>query len=99
MTCRFAAAIHSAEIQIGTPMNINRYVKWWLKPPVFLLCLGPLASLCWKIYDVQVRGGNSLGGDPDRNSDEHQPLRQVVAQAAGVPALPRPAGEPLLENL
>jgi methionine sulfoxide reductase heme-binding subunit len=30
-------------------MDINRYVKW-LKPPVFLLSLGPLAALAYKAY-------------------------------------------------
>lgn len=30
-------------------MNINRYVKW-LKPPVFLLSLGPFALLAYKAY-------------------------------------------------
>jgi sulfoxide reductase heme-binding subunit YedZ len=30
-------------------MDIARYVKW-LKPPVFLLCLWPAASLAWGVY-------------------------------------------------
>jgi methionine sulfoxide reductase heme-binding subunit len=29
-------------------MDISRHVKW-LKPPVFLLCLAPLASLLWRL--------------------------------------------------
>jgi sulfoxide reductase heme-binding subunit YedZ len=44
-------------------MQISGYVKW-MKPPVFLLCLGPLASLCWKAYDTTYRGGSSLGANP-----------------------------------
>lgn len=30
-------------------MDINRYVKW-LKPPVFLVSLGPIAALAYKAY-------------------------------------------------
>jgi len=51
-------------------MDLSRYVKW-LKPPVFLLCLGPLGSLLWKVYDAVYRGGSSLGANPQeyiRNS-------------------------------
>jgi len=45
-------------------MDINRYVKW-LKPPVFLLSLGPVAALAYKAYhdtyfpaDVPLLSGN-----------------------------------------
>jgi len=51
-------------------MEFSRHVKW-LKPPVFLLCLGPLASLVWKVLDAIYRGGSALGANPQeyiRNS-------------------------------
>jgi methionine sulfoxide reductase heme-binding subunit len=53
-------------------MDINRYVKW-LKPPVFLLSLGPLALLVYKAYhDTQFPDAVPLlGGNPQsfiRNS-------------------------------
>jgi sulfoxide reductase heme-binding subunit YedZ len=38
-------------------MDISRHVKW-LKPPVFLLCLVPLANLAWQAF----HGG--LGANP-----------------------------------
>jgi methionine sulfoxide reductase heme-binding subunit len=44
-------------------MDIARHVRW-LKPPVFLLCLGPLLNLGLRFYDVAVRGGSSLGANP-----------------------------------
>ena len=41
-------------------MNINRYVKW-LKPPVFLVSLGPIAALAYKAYhDYQLPGAIPL---------------------------------------
>src|ERR1700722_1739247 len=51
-------------------MEISRYVKW-LKPPVFLLCLGPLATLSWEIYEAAYHEGTALGANPNefiRNS-------------------------------
>ena len=53
-------------------MDINRYVKW-LKPPVFLLSLGPLALLAYKAYhDTQFPDAVPLlSGNPQafiRNS-------------------------------
>jgi sulfoxide reductase heme-binding subunit YedZ len=53
-------------------MDINRYVKW-LKPPVFLLALGPMAALAYKAYhDTQFPDAVPLlGGNPQafiRNS-------------------------------
>jgi sulfoxide reductase heme-binding subunit YedZ len=44
-------------------MDIARHVRW-LKPPVFLLCLGPFVNLGLRFYDVAVRGGTSLGANP-----------------------------------
>jgi methionine sulfoxide reductase heme-binding subunit len=38
-------------------MDISRHVRW-IKPPVFLLCLGPAANLAWKGF----HGG--LGANP-----------------------------------
>ena len=51
-------------------MDLTRHTKW-LKPPVFLLCLGPILNLSWKFYNVVTRGGFDLGGNPQetiRNS-------------------------------
>ena len=53
-------------------MDINRYVKW-LKPPVFLLSLGPVAVLAYKAYhDTQFPDAVPLlSGNPQafiRNS-------------------------------
>src|ERR1700733_170189 len=52
--------------------DINRYVKW-LKPPVFLLSLGPVAALAYKAYhDTQFPDAVPLlSGNPQsfiRNS-------------------------------
>jgi sulfoxide reductase heme-binding subunit YedZ len=44
-------------------MDLSRHVKW-LKPPVFLLCLGPLATLGWKVFDAVYHGGSELGANP-----------------------------------
>lgn len=53
-------------------MDLARHVRW-IKPPVFLFCLGPLASLVWKVYhDTHFPAGvPELGANPQefiRNS-------------------------------
>ena len=53
-------------------MDISRYAKW-LKPPVFLLSLGPVAALAYKAYhDNQFpEAAPLLGANPSafiRNS-------------------------------
>jgi methionine sulfoxide reductase heme-binding subunit len=49
-------------------MDLSRYIKMrWIKPPVFLLCLGPAATLVWKGFQQQLGANpaefirNSLG--------------------------------------
>src|ERR1700726_4919776 len=45
-------------------MDIARYVKW-LKPPVFLLCLWPAASLAWGVYhDAHYPDNPLLSANP-----------------------------------